>query len=111
MSNSGRIGGKKHSVTQSMSTSKFNPIALVPDEDKSRNRAHRRAYAAMARKNKDKLVEVSQLAVLAHLGKTDEAKAWMYEKSEEFGGDSPLEWVLMGRGDKVVSYLKKAMEP
>ena len=53
MSNSGRIGGKKHTTTNKMLT----PKAQIDGVGGGVNRSHRRAYAAMARKNQDILTD------------------------------------------------------
>jgi len=106
MSNSGRIGGKKHAVTSRMAL-QADKIALTPELGaRSKTRVHRRAYVAMARKHKDMLAEVSGWAVVAHLGNAELAKSWLYTTTDVCEGNTPLEWVLMGKGSMVLKYLK-----
>jgi len=80
---------------------------IIPEEGGlPTNRAHRKAFSAMAKKNKDTLLEVSQWAVRVHQGDAELAKRWMYQRTEMCGGHTPLEWVLMGRGNEVLKQLK-----
>lgn len=109
MSNSGRIGGKRSSVTHRMKAQGDRTAVLPEEGGLPTNRAHRKAFAAMARKNKDKLLEVSQWAVKVHQGDAELAKRWMYQRTEMCGGHTPLEWVLMGRGDEVLKQLKEVL--
>lgn len=102
MSNSGRIGGKKRSATHRMVTSK----AQIDMGDGGVNRTHRRAYAAMARKNADVLKEASTLAAQYHNGDVEATKNWLYQESDGF---SPLERILTGDGETVVKQLKEML--
>jgi hypothetical protein len=102
MSNSGRIGGKKKSATHKMVRSK----EKVDECGGEINRTHRRAYAAMARKNKDVLDEASILAVKYYNGDVEAAKSWLYAESDGF---SPLERILTGDGALVLKQLKEML--
>lgn len=102
MSNSGRIGGKKHSTTNKMLT----PKAQIDGVGGGVNRSHRRAYAAMARKNQDILKEAGSLAAQYYDGDVAAAKDWLYEARE---GESPLESILTGEGNKILTRLKEML--
>jgi hypothetical protein len=102
MSNSGRIGGKRKSSTKKMTVSKAQ-VGI----DGSTDRTHRRAYAAMARKNKELLVEASILAVRFHDGDKEKAKDWLYLEKD---GLSPLERILAGEGKEVIAQLAEMLE-
>jgi hypothetical protein len=70
------------------------------------NRHVRRANQKLAKKHQ---AEVSEVATLAcQIFKTKEsATAWLYEENQNFQGCSPLEFILLGRGLKVISFLKE----
>jgi hypothetical protein len=102
MSNSGRIGGKKHSTTKKIVA----PKAQIDGVGEGINREHRRAYAAMARKNQDILKEAGGLAAQYYDGDVEAAKAWLYEARE---GESPLESIITGDGHKIIACLKEML--
>ena len=103
MSNSGRIGGKKRTATHKMVTSK----EQIDGCGGGVNRNHRRAYAAMARRNQDVLKEASSLAVQYYAGDVEAAKNWLYQESDGF---SPLERILTGDGKQVIAQLKDMLD-
>ena len=102
MSNSGRIGGKKHSTTKKIVA----PKTQIDGVGEGVNREHRRAYAAMARKNQDILKEAGGLAAQYYDGDVEAAKAWLYEPRE---GESPLESIITGDGHKIITCLKEML--
>jgi hypothetical protein len=105
MSNSGRIGGHKSTATHKMRVQKQK---IEQIDDSCNNRAARRAYSAMARKNKPILDEASLLAVKLFNGDVVRAKDWLYTEQE--GSGSPLEKILLGHGAAVIAQLKDLLE-
>lgn len=103
MSNSGQIGGSKHSASHKMRFHK----AKVECDDNLNNRQNRRAKAAMARKNGDALAEVSGLAAKYFDCDKEKVKEWLYLESD---GYSPLERILKGEGDLVIKRLNLMLE-
>ena len=69
-------------------------------------RRERKVCQARARRNKDVLTKVTQLAAVLFKGEKEEVEAWIYSPNKEFDGDSPLEKILSGEGTQVERYLK-----
>lgn len=103
MSNSGRIGGKRKSASHRVVTQK----AKIGECEGQVNRTHRRAYAAMARKNMDLLKEASTLAAKLHGGDVEVTKAWLYGENDGF---SPIERILTGDGNLVIKQLQEMLD-
>jgi hypothetical protein len=100
MSNSGKIAGRSRSATHMMQAQR----QKITDVTGDKNRASRRAYAAMARKNKPILDQASILAVKVFNGDAQKAKDWLY--GYEVGEDSPIEQIITGHGKSVIAQLK-----
>ena len=100
MSNSGKIGGSTRSAKHTMHAQKQKLLGI----DGNTNRASRRAYAAMARKNKPMLDKVSKMAVAVFDGDVEKAKTWLYEP---FGEYSPIERILTGQGQLAIEQLNQ----
>ena len=103
MSNSGKIGGSTRSAKHTMHAQKQKLLGI----DGNTNRASRRAYVAMAKKNKPMLDKASKLAVDAFDGDAEKAKAWLYE---QYGEYSPIERILTGQGQLVIEQLKDMLK-
>jgi len=73
------------------------------------NRHFRRAYKSRARKYKDDLVKVSQIAC-KFFNDVEKTKRWLYQATAELGECSPIEYVLSGKGKEVLELLGSAME-
>lgn len=68
------------------------------------NRTARRAYAAMAKKNKPMLDNVCMLAAKMFDGDMQKTKDWLYTPID--GDQSPVEMVLAGNGTDVLKKMK-----
>ena len=80
-------------------------MTTLSQHDKQPRRI-RKAYQSLAKKHKEQLIEASNLALKHFNNDPVEAKNWLYEINKDFEWDSPIEWILLSKGDKVLEYLK-----